>query len=105
MLPRVPAKVVWLFAREDESIARELLRMAAVLESQGLVKRRQRTVEEEAEVTERVGSTDVVMVLASNTMFDGGLPAMVSVAHALNHALMRGGARVVPVLLTSKLPP
>lgn len=33
-----PAQVCWIFAKEDESVARELLDLAAVLELQGLVK-------------------------------------------------------------------
>ena len=38
MVPKTPAQVCWIFSDEDESIARELLDMAAVLEGQGLVK-------------------------------------------------------------------
>lgn len=36
--PFSPAQVVWIFAAEDESVARELLDLAAVLELQGLLK-------------------------------------------------------------------
>ena len=35
---RGPAQVCWLFADADQSLARELLDLAAVLELQGIVK-------------------------------------------------------------------
>ena len=106
MVAKPPAKVVWLFAREDESIARELLRMSAVLESQGLVKNWSELSlvpgqSWEREIAERVSSADVVMVLASNNMFDEGRPRPASVDRALNTARSWEDARVVLVLLTS----
>jgi 3',5'-cyclic AMP phosphodiesterase CpdA len=69
-----PAQVCWIFTPGDESIARELLDLAAVLEMQGIVKNwspfdllpgQDRASETES----RVRRADVVMILAGDGKF------------------------------------
>jgi hypothetical protein len=71
---RAAAQVCWIFAPEDESIARELLDLAAVLEMQGILKNwssfdlvpgQDITSETQA----RIRRADVVMILAGDGRF------------------------------------
>jgi 3',5'-cyclic AMP phosphodiesterase CpdA len=73
MVPKTPARVCWIFSEEDEPIARELLDLAAVLESQGLIKNwslaplsvRPGYRSLTAECSAAAERSDVVMLLAS----------------------------------------
>jgi predicted MPP superfamily phosphohydrolase len=111
MEPRAPAQVVWIYASEDEAIARELLRLAAVLEKQGLIQNRSFV----GLNSYRVGShlllppsvpdalrrAEVVMLLCSQSLLEAPLAAESMQAFER----LRARARVVPVMLSStKLP-
>lgn len=96
MRTAAPLRVVWLFAREDEPTARELLRLAAVLERQGLLDNWSvldildgQGVDPEIEA--RLKSADVVVVLST--------PALSSAMVQAGRARMRGNARILPVIL------
>lgn len=91
-----PLRVVWLFAPEDLPIARELLRLAAVLERQGLLDNW--SVLDiadgqgvDSEIAARLESADVVVVLST--------PALSSAMVEAGRAGMSGSARILPVIL------
>ncbi len=87
-----PLRVVWLFAPEDESLARELLRLAAVLERQGVIDNW--SVPEQAlepAVDERTKNADVVVVLSS--------PALTTWELQSWRVALYGRAPIVPVVL------
>jgi 3',5'-cyclic AMP phosphodiesterase CpdA len=93
--PAPPAQVAWVFARDDESIARELLGLASVLELQGLIKNWSSLdvpagQEPATAVLAAVRSADIVMLLLSSSTNYLVDPAQV-IAQA------KGRARVVPV--------
>jgi 3',5'-cyclic AMP phosphodiesterase CpdA len=101
MEPKAPAQVVWIYASEDEPLARELLKLARVLEAQGLI---QNTSLADIEIggghRESIRRADVAMVLCSQSLL---------VSEEWRYALkvaQEQRTRVVPVLLAStKLPP
>lgn len=96
MKAAVPLRVVWLFAEEDASQARELLRLAAVLALQGLIDNWSGLdlVPGQALVTEieaRLKSADVVVVLSS--------PALSSAVFQEWRAALSGHAQILPFIL------
>jgi hypothetical protein len=106
-MERGTAQIVWVFASDDEATARELLRFAAVLEGQGLIKNwsaldvppGQPSL---VQLDERARSADVVMILVSPALLEGPDHWRM----ALDAARLNQRARVVPVLLRSTtLPP
>jgi predicted MPP superfamily phosphohydrolase len=107
MEPKAPAHVVWIYASEDESIARELLRLAAVLEATGLIQNRpvvdieRNQLLASSHLVRILDSADVAMFLCSQSLLEG--PEAGGWSRAL--ALAGERTRVVPVLLSSaKLP-
>lgn len=106
-LERSTAQVVWVFASDDEATARELLRFAAVLETQGLIKNwsaldvlpGQSSL---VQLDERARGADVLMILVSPALLEGPDHWRM----ALDAARLNQRTRVVPVLLRSTtLPP
>lgn len=105
MEPKAPAQVVWIYASEDEASARELLRLAAVLEGTGLIQSTSLVDIERNQLNESrleaVRRADVAMFLCSQSLFEG--PEATGWSRAL--ALTGERTRVVPVLVSStKLP-
>jgi hypothetical protein len=107
MQRRAPAHVFWIFAREDESVARELMKLASVLEAQGLVENRCVADDMHAGASfdrlgeQRLGWADVLMVLCSPALING--PEGSGVAGL---ASRYERARIVPVVLSPvELPP
>ena len=105
MAAKTPAQVVWIYASEDESVARELLRYAALLEGQGLIQNTSLVDIERSKLgeprLEAIRRADVAMFLCSNSLIEG--PEAAGWSRAL--ALAGEHTRVVPVLLSStKLP-
>src|SRR4051812_23426365 len=106
MLHRAPAQVCWIYASEDESTARELLRFASVLEVQGAIQNASLIDIERNQLRgsrlEALSRADVAMFLCSQSLFEG------PEASGWHHAFQAVGerTRVVPVMLSSaKLPP
>lgn len=106
LMERGTAQVVWVFASEDESVARELLRFAAVLEAQGLIENwsaldllpGQSSL---LQLDERARTTDVLMILVSPALLEGPDHWRM----ALDAARPNQRTRVVPVLLRSTMLP
>lgn len=99
-----PARVFWLFAKEDRSIAHELLDLAAVLELQGLITNSSRDdlplgKPVVVALEERVQGADVVMLLYSPALQKSG---ELSLLPRLTSDLRR---RVVPVRLRNDAMP
>lgn len=97
--PASPAQVTWVFAREDESIARELLDLAAVLELQGVIKNWSPLdvpsgQDPASALLSSVRSADIVMLLLSTSLNYLVDPAQVIAAAQVNER-----ARVVPVAI------
>jgi hypothetical protein len=105
MEPKAPAQVVWIYASEDDAIARELLRLAAVLEGTGLIQNTSIVDIERNQLGEQrlepIRRADVAMVLCSHSLLQDPEPA--GWRRALAHADER--TRVVPVLLTTTMLP
>src|SRR5882724_9664080 len=106
MEPKAPAQVCWIYASEDEPIARELLRLASVLEGLGLIQSTSLVDIERNKLRgsrlEALSRADVAMFLCSPSLFEG------PEAGGWHHAIKMVGerTRVVPVVLSStKLPP
>ncbi len=103
---RPPARVVWLFAPEDESLARELLRYSSVLARQGLIENWSTGdvipgQDWRGAIDEHLRRADVVMALISADFLASDFPMQL-----LTTARNAGRARIVPVLLRpSLLPP
>ncbi|MEO7328512.1 MAG: toll/interleukin-1 receptor domain-containing protein, partial [Minicystis sp.] len=104
---RPPARVVWLFAPEDESLARELLRFSSVLAGQGLIQNWSASdilagQDWRSAVVQHLRSADVIMVLISADFLANEIwlswPEMIAVRN-------EGRTRVVPVLLRPTLLP
>jgi 3',5'-cyclic AMP phosphodiesterase CpdA len=108
-----PAQVCWIFAGEDESIARELLVRAEVLEALGLVRNLAVTepdldewgaeAEQVLSITrlERLHRGDVLMVLCSRALLEGS-----AWRNVLAIAAERPHVRVIPVVVSATtLPP
>lgn len=92
-----PAQVTWVFAREDESIARELLGLASVLELQGLIKNWSPLdvpagQDLAAAILTSVRTADIVMLLLSTSV-----NYLVDPTQVIAIAQAAGRARVVPV--------
>lgn len=105
METQAPARVVWIYASEDEASANELLRFAAVLELQGIVENTSLVdIERNQLGAARLDATrraDVAMFLCSLSLLEG--PEESGWRRAL--ASVGKHTRVVPVLLSSvKLP-
>ncbi|HET7505591.1 MAG TPA: CHAT domain-containing protein, partial [Kofleriaceae bacterium] len=106
LMERAAAQVVWVFASDDESTARELLRFAAVLEGQGLIKNwsaldilpGQSSL---LQLDERARGADVLMILVSPALLEGPDHWRM----ALDAARLNQRTRVVPVLLRSTMLP
>ena len=98
--------MVWLFDREDESLARELLRFSAVLEQMGMVANWSLNdifsgQDVQAETARQVSHADVVMILLS-----ADLLARESTMALIQEIRRSRRARLVPVLLRATvLPP
>jgi len=102
----VLVQVVWIYASEDDALARQLLRLAAVLEQQGLIQNTSFVDLERGQLggprLDAVRRADVAMFLCSEALLEG--PEAAGCHHAL--AIASKHTRVVPVLLSStKLPP
>ena len=92
-----PAQVTWVFARDDESIARELLGLASVLELQGLIKNWSLLdvpagQDPAAAILTSVRTADIVMLLLSTSV-----NYLVDPTQVIAIAQAAGRARVVPV--------
>lgn len=95
--PTAPARVSWVFAREDESIARELLDLAAVLELQGLIKNWSPLdvpagQDLTSAILSSVRSADIVMLLLSTSP-----NYVVDPEQVISTAQTSGRTRLVPV--------
>jgi len=102
MEPEAPAQVVWIYASEDEPIARELMKLARVLEKQGLIQNTNLGDLGSSKAQDAVLRADVAIFLCSPSLFDG--PGITRWKRAFK--LAGKHSRVVPVLLNStKLPP
>jgi hypothetical protein len=96
MRAATPLRVVWLFDEEDEALARELLRLAAVLGRQGIIDiwsvlDLHAGQDPAREIVERVKSADVVVVLSS--------PALSSSVFQEWRAALSRRASILPVIL------
>lgn len=104
-----PARVVWLFAEEDASLARELLRFSALLARQGLIENWSPSdllAGQDAERTtvEQVLRADVIMLLIS-AAFWSDESRVARALDAVREARKHERVRVVPVLLRPSLLP
>src|SRR5262245_33080000 len=99
MAVRESARVCWIFASEDEPIARELLARAAVLEALGLV-HNSVLIGAGLAPLETLHGADVFMLLCSDALMEG--PAWRQV---LAFAVQNPSSRMIPVVLsTTALP-
>lgn len=96
MKAAAPLRVVWVFAAEDESLARELMRLAAVLARQGIIDSWS-TLDLvpgqllQSELATRLKRADVLVVLSS--------PALPSSEFQGLRAVSSGHAQILPVIL------
>ncbi|MBX7084408.1 MAG: metallophosphoesterase [Nannocystaceae bacterium] len=99
---RPPRRVTWIFASEDETVARDLLRLSAVLVRLGLIENWSVLdvppgQDADAELRSRIARSDAVVVLSS--------PGLASTAWPSWRLALEGGPSVVPVVLRAGGPP